>query len=348
LEAFGNTLRALAALGWLCLALSCAGSGSVSGRDPIVGGRFAMGTALELTIVSGDPAGARTRLDLEFAEVAELDALMSRYDPESALSRINASNGQLTPELDGRLFEILCLAIELSALTDGSFDVTIGPLVELWTRAAELQRLPSEPELAAARALVGAEKIRRSGGGVALEPGMALDLGGIAKGYALDRMADRLLESGHGDALLSFGQSSVWAMGSPADGSGWRLLLPPPVVGQTARVIELSDLALSISSSLGQSSEIAGRRYGHVIDPGSGEPVSELRRAAVVGPSAILVEALSTALIVLEPERGLALIESQPGVEARLEDAGGELGQTSGWQRLTGSRSQADFGVRKR
>jgi thiamine biosynthesis lipoprotein len=164
---------------------------------------------------------------------------------------------------------------------------------------------------------------------------MSIDLGGIAKGYALDLMADRLRSSRPTGALLSFGLSSVWALGAPPGDFGWRLLLRPPSPEHELGVLTLRDQALSVSSSLGQWSEIAGRRYGHVIDPRSGRAVTETKRAVVVARTATEAEALSTALVVLEAAQGLALVEAREGAEARIDDANGFVGETSGWQRAT-------------
>jgi len=218
---------------------------------------------------------------------------------------------------------VLAASLSASALTGGAFDVTVGPLVSLWIEAARRDALPSEEALSAARARVGAAGIRLHGGGRAeLRAGTSVDLGGIAKGYALDRMRPVLEAHGVEAALLSFGQSSTWALGTPPDAAGWRLLARAPG-GGFAGLVTLRDQALSVSGSLGQWTEIAGRRYGHVLDPRTGRPLVRRRQALVVAPSATMAEALSTALLVLGEDEGLRRVAAQPGCAGLLLDADG-------------------------
>ena len=328
-----------AALGWLLLCslvLGCAGGPPVLPASHSFG-RMAMGTVLEITLLGADPRQARAAADAAFAEVAELENLASRHDPGSQLSALNAAAGGAPQPVDPRLHALIRRSVELAALTEGSFDVTVGPIVELWIEAARSDRVPSPQEIETALARTGASRIALEPERVGLPlPGMSLDLGGIAKGHALDAVAERLRVAGHRDALLHFGRSSVQALGRAPDGGGWRLLLPALDAGDDA-VLTLSDRALSVSSSLGQWSEIGGRRFGHVVDPRTGSALVELRRSAVVAPDATLAEALSTALTILDVEAGLALVEAQPGVEARIEDGSGVLGTSSGWHRLSGA-----------
>jgi thiamine biosynthesis lipoprotein len=293
-----------------------------------------MGTVLEITLVAPDRALGREALGALFELALELDAMLSVYLPQSEVSRLNASAGTGPQRVSPELARLLARSVEYSALSGGSFDVTVGPLVELWTRAAEADAPPTSGELARARARVGYAKIRIGADGrVALaEPGVSIDLGGIAKGWALDRMRPILERFGIGDALLNFGQSSVWALGAPQDSDAWRLLVRGP--DQTwLGVISLADRALSVSGSLGQWLEIGGQRYGHVLDPRSGQALRQRRQALVLAPNATLAEALSKALLVLGEDVGMALVEAQPQCEALLVDAGGEVWATRGWNR---------------
>lgn len=295
-------------------------------------GRYAMGTVLEITLVGLDESDLRTTLDDLFGRVSRLDGLMTRVDSDSALSRLNRNAGRGRLAVDPELAEILRLATAYSRLTRGSFDVTIGPLVALWTEAAARDAPPAAADLEAARRRVGSRHLRiGDDDGVELtRTGVSIDLGGIAKGYALDRMLPLLRARGIGAALLNFGQSSTWAVGAPPDGSGWRLLVRGPS-DDFLGVIRLRDLALSVSGSLGQWVEIGGRRYGHVLDPRTGWPLTRRRQALVVAPSAALAEALSKALLILGEEGGVALVAAQPGCEGLLADADGGLWMTPGW-----------------
>jgi thiamine biosynthesis lipoprotein len=334
------------------LLASCSSHPQASPAWSLVGdGRPAMGTVLELSLASRDEASARKWIAEAFAEVARLEALLSRFVSGSDVSRLNRSAGEGAFDVDPATHGVLDRALKGSVLTGGAFDPSVGPLVELWWEAARRDRLPSPAELEAARALVGAGKIRLSSDVRTsdvkasdapasdaqvelLRTGMSIDLGGIAKGYALDRLATSLRGRVDRGAVLSFGQSSAWALGSPPDGPRWRLLLRAPS-GTWAGTVELRDQAMSMSSSLGQWSEIEGRRYGHVVDPRSGRPLEHAFEAAVVAPDATWAEILSTALLVLGEEEGLALIESFDGCEAMLIDAGGRASMSSGWRRDT-------------
>jgi thiamine biosynthesis lipoprotein len=159
---------------------------------------------------------------------------------------------------------------------------------------------------------------------------MSVDLGGIAKGWALDRVAEILAAEGVTSAFANFGGSSFLALGPPPGGRGWRVLLRDAEHG-FAGEMHLRDRSLSVSGSLGQSIEIAGRAYGHVIDPRRGEPLVRSAEAAVVAPSGALAEALGKALLVLGAEEGIALVEALADAEALWIDASGRSRRTSGW-----------------
>lgn len=295
-------------------------------------GRYVMGTVLEIQLELPEAGDGRAALERLFGIAAELDARLTVYDPESAVSRLNRRAGQGAQPVDPELAAILAEARRYGRLTRGSFDVTVGPLVALWTQAARRDRLPTPAELAEARSRVGWQKLRVSLPATAElpKPGMSVDLGGIAKGYALDRMRAALDQAGLANAFLNFGGSSLLGLGTPAGGGGWRALLDDASDGY-AGVVTLRDRALSVSGSLGQWSEIGGRRYGHVLDPRSGQPLVRARQAAIVARSGALAEALSKALLILGEEEGVALVESQPGAEGLLLDADGSVWRTSGW-----------------
>jgi FAD:protein FMN transferase len=328
-------LRWPAALGLLAAAAGCASPP----RPPVEvsAGRYAMGTVLELTLVGSDEADLARARDDAYDEVERLEALFSTWRPESDVSRLNRAAGGGAVAVAPEVAELLARSVELTRATRGSFDVTVGPLVALWTDAAARGALPDPSALAAVRARVGPDRLTvqrgSDGASAALAAGSAVDVGGIAKGWAVDRVRELL--GGRVDAaLLSFGQSSTWAIGRPPDAPGWRLLARGPD-GGFAGVLTMRDRALSVSGTLGQWSEIGGRRYGHVLDPRTGEPLTRAREAIVVSGDATLAEALSKALLVLGPIEGIALIEELPDAEALLLDESGESWRTRGWQDAT-------------
>ncbi len=319
-----------------CLGLGLAtGFGCVASPPslvPVEDGRLVMGTVLDVSLLVPvrDRARARQALEVAFESAGTLDSMASRFEPASAVSRLNAAAGGEPLPIDPRLRALLQRAEEGRRETRGAFDVTVGPLVVLWTRAAERGLRPSAGELAEAR--------RRVGGGIRLgpgdraalpEPGMSIDLGGIAKGFALDEIALQLRSAGLGRGLLSFGRSSLWALGRPVDAPAWRLAIGTDAGGLQGTV-DLRDQALSVSSSLGQWSEIGGTRFGHVVDPRSGEALTAGRRAVVVADDATTAEVLSTALLILSPEEGRAALRAR-GAEALVVEADGASWHTPGW-----------------
>lgn len=294
-----------------------------------------MGTVLQLTLVAEDAAAARAAADACFALGAELEAVLTTYDPASATSRMNASAGSGSFAAPPALARILADSQRLSRATGGVFDPTVGPLIELWTAAAAAGRIPSAAEIAAARSRVGIERVAlEAGGRVVLGPGMAVNFGGVGKGWALDRMRELLAERGIANVLLDFGGSSWLALGAPADAPAWRVLLRDGRGGY-AGAARLRDTSASFSESFGQWSEIAGRRYGHVIDPRTGWPVQQPLAGVALAPDGATAEALTKALLVLEPAQALAVVAGVPGAEALVIDAAGALHESAGFRRAT-------------
>jgi len=297
-------------------------------------GRFVMGTVLEISAYGRSRETSRLAVERAYQEIRELDRQLSRHLEESDISRLNRSGG--TPlRVAEAVREVLEISLREGLRSGGAFDVTVGPLVALWTHAAGQDRLPVESEIRSAMRHVGLHHIRlMPGGRVVLDPATSIDLGGIAKGFALDRVLPQIVASGVEAGLLSFGQSSVWALGSPPGAPGWRLLVRAPE-GGFAGVVTLRDTALSTSGTLGEWSEIGGRRFGHVLDPRSGWPLTRRRQALVVAPDATRAEVLSTALLVLGEVEGIALIEAREGCEGLLLDAEGGAWETSGFREAT-------------
>lgn len=305
-------------------------------------GTYVMGTVLQVTLCLGgsvemEAAGRTSRPMQNVFELARrYDTLFTTHADDSPIGKLNARAGQGAQSVPDEVADVLKLAQRYAMLTRGAFDVTVRPLLRVWREAAHTGQPPSPTALTQALRLVGSHKILfPAAGSVALsEPGMALDLGGIGKGYALDRMIERLRGQGVTDALLNFGQSSLWALGRPTDAAGWRLALRRPD-GGIAGFVTLADRALSVSASLGQNQRIAEKRYGHVIDPRTGRAVERDLLACVVAPSAAQAEALSTALVVLGEVEGLALVEGMEEVEVLLLDANDNQWMTTGWGAAT-------------
>jgi thiamine biosynthesis lipoprotein len=300
-----------------------------------------MGTLLQLTFVATDEARARAAADACFALVAELEAVLTTYAAASATSRMNAAAGDAPFAAPPALARILADSQRLALLTRGSFDPTVGPLIELWTRAGRSGRLPAAAEIAAAQRRVGIERIAIDGRGrVSLGAGMAVNFGGVGKGWALDRARELLEGRGIERALLDFGGSSWLALGAPADAPAWRVLLRDGRGGYAGAAL-LRDTSVSFSESFGDSSEIEGRRYGHVIDPRSGWPIQEPLAAVALARDGATAEALTKALLVLGPDEGLAVLADVASAEGLVIDAAGTLHESPGFRHATGFEALA-------
>jgi thiamine biosynthesis lipoprotein len=266
----------------------------------------AMATRFELGLVGDDPVRLRAAGEEALEEIERLERQLSFYRPDSEIKRINSEAASRPVKVEPRLFRLLQTCSSLTALTDGAFDITVGPLMRAWGLAGGSGELPTATALEAARAVVGVDHVDLDEARFTVRfkrAGVELDLGGFGKGYAIERAIDVLRDNGITSALLHGGTSSVCAIGSPPDESAWRIGLNEAFDSQgTPHVVTLCDAAMSVSAIQGKSFVKDGRVYGHVIDPRSGEPVMGTSAAVVVGPSPSVCEALSKAVLVLGPE----------------------------------------------
>jgi FAD:protein FMN transferase len=321
---------------WLLLPAITNATGCVSN------GRYVMGTVLEITLCAEHATPLRRQLDPLFAKAIHLDALLTTYNPNSPVSRLNVQAGKGPFFVPSEVSDLLTLSLRYSQLTQGTFDVTVGPLLTVWRHAALRQTALSHKELQRTRRAVGSNKIRLlPNRAVVLRPGMAIDFGGIGKGYALDQLQKQLKQQHIRHALLDFGQSSLWALGAPPDATGWRIVVQRSD-GHPAGVITLRNHALSISASMGQTVTIDKQQYGHIIDPRTGQPLQRDLLACVIAPTATQAEALSKALLILGERKGIALLQRLPSVEGMLIETAGSFWMTPGWQQAVSFSSTAE------
>lgn len=292
-----------------------------------------MGTEFRLVFYAADGERAVEAARAAFARIAALDRALSDYDSESELSRLGRSSDGPGPApwvaLSDDLFRVLAGAAEVSAATDGAFDVTVGRLTQLWRRARRQGARPSEAHLADARASVGwrALELDPSGPRARLGlRGMRLDLGGIAKGYALDQALAALAEHGAPRALVD-GGGDVAASAPPPGEPGWRVAIAgldsaDPLRDRAGRVVSLAHGALATSGDLERFVVLDGKRYSHLLDPRSGEALRERGLASVAASDGMRADAWATALSVLGPEEGPRFLARQPGLGARLARLG--------------------------
>ncbi|MBK8979347.1 MAG: FAD:protein FMN transferase [Planctomycetes bacterium] len=283
-----------------------------------------MGTAVRIVAFATDRTQAERAAAAAFARIAALDAMLSDYRPTSDLSELPRRAFPAPATVAPELFDVLARAQRIAALTDGAFDVTIGPAVRLWRRAVRQRELPTAERLAGARARIGwrnVELLADAGSPrvrLAL-PDMQLDLGGIAKGFAAREALAALAAHGVDRALVDAGGDL--ALGAPPPGRrGWIVGLVPLEETTIApgRTIELAQCGIATSGDAFQSIEIGGVRYAHIVDPATGLGVTTRVSATVIAPDPADADALASALCVLDPERGLALVGRVPGAAALL------------------------------
>lgn len=240
------------------------------------------------------------------------EKVMSATDAESRLSRLNAAESGVPVPVSPELEKVLLLALEYARLTKGSFDPTLGPCIRLWKKSRRQGILPSREELEHAGKASGWEKLSVGrGAAVKTVPGMRVDLGGVGKGFAVDRMAEILREQG----IFSFfidSTSDVLAGAPPPGERGWRLLVDEG--NGKVRVLLLSRAAVSTAGNARQMVKIGGTEYSHVLDPRTGLGVTEGRQVSVQAPSAALADALVTAGCVMREEDFRSLAAGLPGV----------------------------------
>jgi thiamine biosynthesis lipoprotein len=251
--------------------------------------------------------------------VAEFEAKYSRFLPESLISRINAAAGRVAVPVDAETEQLFALCDQMHFITGGIFDPSALPLISLWDWKAAVT--PSEQAIASAKRLVGWRKVQRSPGHVFLpEPGMSLDLGGMGKEYAVDRVCQMLAGAGVTGALVDFG-ADVRVTGRPADGRpAWHIGLDDPrQPGRCWCGLGLRDGAVATSGDYLRRFEQNGRVYGHILDTRTGQPVDNgCRAVSVLAPSCTLAGMLSTAVFVLGTEQGMRLLEAQFGAAGAI------------------------------
>ncbi|HJZ54565.1 MAG TPA: FAD:protein FMN transferase [Gemmataceae bacterium] len=278
-----------------------------------------MGTTFRVVLHAKDEATARKAADAAFARVADLDNVMSDYKKDSELMKLCRAFATETGEpvpVSEDLFYVLSKAEELSKASDGAFDVTVGPVVQLWRLARRTQQLPDPKELAAARAKVGYQKVKldlKKRTVQLLTPGMQLDLGGIGKGFAADE-ALKLLREKHGITRALVAASGDITCGDPPpDKPAWEVDIAPIARGQKPRRLKLASAAVSTSGDLEQFVEINGVRYSHIVDPKTGLGVTGRRSVTVIAKKGITADSMTKAVMLLPPEKGLSLIEATDG-----------------------------------
>ena len=281
-----------------------------------------MGTLFTINLYAPDQNSAEAAADAAFRRVDALEDIMSDYQADSELMLLcDQPFGKPVP-VSADLFDVLKRAQNISKLSDGAFDVTVGPYIRLWRFARKRKVLPTPAEIAAARAAVGWQKLRldRHNRTVTLlAPNMRLDLGGIGKGYAADQAMRVLNARGIDRALIA--ASGDIAIGKPPPGQpGWKVGIAAPGTrtNQLARTVVLHNAGISTSGDTEQFIEINGIRYSHIVNPLTGLGLTNRIQATVIGPDVTTTDSLDTTVSILGVKRGLALVNSLPHTSALI------------------------------
>src|SRR5258708_10335729 len=233
--------------------------------------RLSMACVYAIDAYGPDPAALPRILDEAFDEVDRIDRLMSHYKADSPLSRVNRGAGRRPVAVEPELFDFIAEAMRYNRESDGAFDITVGPLMKAWGFFGGEGRMPTDDELAAARRHIGATHVVLNAADRTIafdEPGVELDLGGIAKGYAVDRAVALLRQRRIAAALVSSGGSTIYGLGAPPGRHGWDVSIQDPVDSRKAALtVTLKDRALSVAGSSEKSFESRGVRYSHLMDP---------------------------------------------------------------------------------
>lgn len=258
-----------------------------------------------------------------FAEIDALEAEISSWQEDSETSAINRNAGIAPVAAGERLWETLEAARTAYEQTGGAFDVTVGPLVDLWREAEAADRVPAETEIAEALERVGFQHVQMDEDARTVyldRPGMRLDFGGIGKGQALDVAAAQLRRYGVRRALIHGGTSSVVAIGAPPGAGGWTISIRNPYSMDSEPVaeVEIRDEALSTSAASEALLQRDGARYGHIYDPVTGAPATGVISATAIAPDGMRSDALSTAFFVMGVAGTQAYCEAHPEVRALL------------------------------
>ncbi len=252
------------------------------------------------------PSAVNEALD----EVDRIDRLMSHYKPDSPLSRLNREAADRPVRVEPELFDFIAECLRYSRQSDGAFDITVGPLMKAWGFFRGEGRMPTKSELAEARSRVGYQHVilDREARTIRFDrAGVELDLGGIAKGYAVDRTVAVLKRHGIERALVNACGSTIYGLGAPPGASTWNVKLQDPIRRKkVAMTVRLKNQALSVSGSYEKFFELAGVRYSHIMDPRTGAPVQGVISVAVITRTGTAGDALDNVFYVLgvEESRG--------------------------------------------
>jgi thiamine biosynthesis lipoprotein len=292
-----------------------------------------MGTHLAFaafTTARLDAPHVRAAFDAATAEIVRLEKLMTTWDPQSEVSRVNASAGKAPVLVGAETLAVIRESLRASQLSDGAFDITFETLHGLWKFDEDLDPHPPSPAEVSGRVkYLGFQHVKVDEAKTTVfldEPHVRIGLGGIAKGYAVDKASKVLTDAGIESFYVQAG-GDLYAHGAKPDGSPWLAGVRDPrgPDGDYFAMMPLVDSAFSTAGDYERAYVVGGRRYHHIIDPHTGYPATASRSVTIWAPTAFLADEIDDAVFILGPEKGLALVESLDGVGAVIVDAHGKV-----------------------
>ena len=322
----GTYLKAALAVALVAVLIGISVARRGGGRDGYfrMTASHVMGTEVSITVAAPNREKAEKAAGMAYDRMAEVERLMTIFREDSEVSVANRKAASEPVALSPMTYECVERALHFGEVTGGAFDITVRPLIALWRAAAEADKLPSEEEIAEALARTAYGKVRVDAATQTVrfsEEGVSIDLGGIAKGYAVDRAYEAIAEAGHPNALVDIG-GDLYA-GGLRDGRPWRVGIQDPRTGphdppKTVLVIEVSDRAVATSGNYRRFGVIEGQPVSHIKDPRTGQPVEAVPSVTIVAPDCVTADALATGVSVMGLDEGLELVNALPGVEALL------------------------------
>jgi thiamine biosynthesis lipoprotein len=317
----------------MCSALSgCVGVAPSQDSAVVTRAQMQMGTLVKITAVARSESVAQAAVTAGFAEIRRLEELMSTWIPTSELSRVNTSAGVMPVSVSPETLTVVQRAIQVAEMTDGGFNIAIGPAVEAWS-VTEGQRIPTESELDALRPLVDLMSVHVD----VLEQtiylgkaGMRIDVGGIGKGYAADQAVEALRRAGAVAGIVAL-SGDIKTFGRLPGGKMFPVGIQHPRKDGSVLVwIDLQDEAISTAGDYERYFERDGVRYHHILDPRTLQPARSCQSVTVIAREGVWADGLDTGIFVMGAEMGMQLVEALPDVEAIIVDHEGLVHVSSG------------------
>jgi len=288
--------------------------------------QVAMGTVIEITLIADDEEAANKASLQAFQEIKRIETLMSPWLDSSDVTRINRSAGKERVKVSPETFEVIQKAQEISKLSEGGFDITIGPLTELWRKAREKKIPPSIEDVKEKLGLVNFKNIEMDQEGKVFlkKKGMAIDLGGIAKGYAVDRAFELVKSLGYKNLIINAGGDL--RVGGTKNKQPWSIGIQNPRESQKILArISVSDMAVATSGDYEKYFIYQGKRYHHIFNPKDGFPTDDCQSVTIITKDCITADGLATAVFVLGAKKGYSLCQKLDGVKCMIVDKEGKI-----------------------